>query len=150
MQPKLKRHLARPIIEHRVNERHDRRLQGQVVLVDAKILVEIVDYTLEARSLGMILLEVQHGLEYFAVTARHQADSAEDLQHGDLRLYVLSRQRLRYRVDRRGMCQNVRSAVLHAKQKNETSIKAKSSLLELDVYNNLELDGVYVLNRLIN
>lgn len=120
MQPKLERHLAGPIVQHSVDERHDRRLQGQVVLVDAEIFVEVVDYTLEARSLGMILLEVQHGLEDLTVAARHQADSAEDLQHGDLRLYVLSRQRLRYRVDRCGVRQYVCSAVLEEKQKDET------------------------------
>lgn len=103
MQSELERHLARPIVQHRVDERHDCRLQGQVVFVDTEVLVEIIDYTLEARSLGMILLEVQHGLEDLAVAAWHQTDSTEDLQHGDLRLYVFSRQRLRYCVDGRGM-----------------------------------------------
>jgi len=112
MQPELERHLAGSVVEHGVDEWHDRCLQRQIVLVDPKVLIEVVDYRLEARSLGMVLLEVQHGLEDLAVATRHQADRTEDLQHGDLRLYVLSRQRLRYRVDCRWMRQHVRSAVL--------------------------------------
>jgi len=121
MQAELERHLARSVVEHCVDERHDRRLQRQIVLVDPKVLIEVVDYRLEARSLGMVPLEVQHGLEDLAVTARHQADRAEDLQHGDLGLYVLSRQRLRYRVDCRWMRQHVCSAVL----KSKISVKRK-------------------------
>lgn len=62
MQSELQRHLTGSVVEHGVDERHDRRLQGQIVLVNAEILVEIVDYALEARSLGMVLLEVQHSL----------------------------------------------------------------------------------------
>lgn len=118
MQPELERHLTRPVVEDGIDEGHDGRLQRQIVLVDAEILVEVVDDRLEARSLGMIPLEVQHGLEDLAMAARHQAHRAEDLQHGDLRLNVLGRQRLRYRVDRRWVSQHVCSTVLEKEKES--------------------------------
>jgi len=71
----------------------------------------------------MVLLEVQHGLEDLAVATRYQADRTKDLQHGDLRLYVLSRQRLRYRVDCRWMRQHMRSAVLEKTMSIKTKTK---------------------------
>lgn len=112
MQPELKGDLTRPVIQHRVDERHDRGFQGEIVLVDTEILVQVVYDALESRSLGMILLEVQHGFQNLSMTTRYQAHRAQNLQNGDLRFDVLSRQRLGYSVDGGRVCQNVRPSVL--------------------------------------
>lgn len=112
MQPELERDLARPVIQDSVDERHDRSLQGQIVLVDPEVLVQVVDNTLETRPFGMVLLKMQHRLEDLPMAARDQADRSEDLQHGDLRLDILSRQRLGYRVDGGRVRENVCPSVL--------------------------------------
>jgi hypothetical protein len=60
MQPELEAVLARPIVEHSVDEGHDSGLHAEVVPVRAHAAVQLVHHALEPGPLARILLEVHH------------------------------------------------------------------------------------------
>lgn len=76
------------IVQHRVYKRHYGSLKRQIILVDSKVLVEVVDDRLKTRAFGIILLKVQHGFEDFAMATRNEANGAEDFQDGYFCFYV--------------------------------------------------------------
>lgn len=99
MQTKFQGHLTGAVIQDRIDEGHDGRLQREVVLVDAQVLVEVVDDALEASAFHVETLKVQHRFQDLSVPTWDQAHCPEDFQDRDLGLDVLCGQRLGDCVD---------------------------------------------------
>lgn len=112
MQTKLEVLLTRPIVQHRIDERHNGRFQVDVVSVSTRRSVQIVDDALETRSFCGESLKVQHGRQDFLVTARHKADGAQNFERSNFRFDVVGGQRLGDRVDTGWMSEHVRATSL--------------------------------------
>lgn len=107
MQSKLQILLARSVVQHGVNKRHDGRLQIHIVPVRARRSVQIVDDALESCALRGESLEVQHRRQHLLVAAGHQTDGAQNFERRHFGFDVVGGQRLGDGVDARRMGENV-------------------------------------------
>ena len=116
VQPEFQIVLAGSVVEQGVQEGHDGSFEAHVIAIGPDAAVQVVDDRLEAGALAGVTLEVQHGLQDFAVTAGHETNGAQDLQHGHFDFGIIGGQALRDDFDRRRMGQNVSPAGLRGEQ----------------------------------
>jgi hypothetical protein len=142
MQSEFKTFLTETVTQYRINERHNRSFQANIVLVLSRATIQIVDDSLEeesvldssksrsvsrsshrrnvylkSSSLGRKNLIVRHRFQNLLMTTGYQTRSAQNLEHGNLSLHVFRLQTLRYRFDGCRVSEHVRSASLKRKKR---------------------------------
>ena len=76
VEPELEVLLSGPVVDDGVDERHEGRLDVDVVAVLPRAPVKVVYYALKSGPFAGELLVVEHGLEDLLVAAGHDADGA--------------------------------------------------------------------------
>lgn len=80
MQTELKILLAGSIVEHRIDKRHQCRLEIHIVPIRIGGSIQIVDNALEAATFCGKFLKVQHRLQHLAMSTGYQTNSSQYLQ----------------------------------------------------------------------